>query len=237
ARGECRTSSQQNRHQREPDPGDGSCHVQLLPRDSVLRVSPPRQQDPGERQRSLRRVIGCLVVAHIALTTRCQRKGIPTFTAEEILMRRRVVDTTDSTIDVAIEDPIPLGLGRRSLLKGALASAPMLLVGPSLFNPRVARAAGSMGPSTTTEPYLVPSLPGVKTVSILTTGDSVNGYRMVGIPDGLGAFRGRRGDFTLLVNHEITAQVPGIVRAHGSAGAFVSRWRIDRRTLTVLEGQ
>jgi hypothetical protein len=152
-------------------------------------------------------------------------------------MRRRVVDTAGSTNEAMFEDAIPLGLGRRSLLKGALASAPMLLVGPSLFNPRAARAAGSTGPSTTTEPYLVPSVPGVKTVSILTTGDSVNSYRLVGIPDGLGAFRGRRGDFTLLVNHEITAQVPGIVRAHGSAGAFVSRWRIDRKTLTVLEGQ
>jgi hypothetical protein len=60
---------------------------------------------------------------------------------------------------------------------------------------------------------------------------------MVGIPDGLGAFRSRRGDLTLLMNHEITAQRPGVVRAHGSNGAFVSRWTIDRKTLEVLKGE
>ena len=54
---------------------------------------------------------------------------------------------------------------------------------------------------------------------------------MVGIPDGLGAFRSGHREFTLLMNHEITAGAPGIVRAHGSNGAFVSRWTIDSETL------
>jgi hypothetical protein len=60
---------------------------------------------------------------------------------------------------------------------------------------------------------------------------------MVGIPDGLGAFRTGHREFTLLMNHEITAGAPGIVRAHGSNGAFVSRWAIDSETLRVYKGR
>jgi hypothetical protein len=74
-------------------------------------------------------------------------------------------------------------------------------------------------------------------VSILTVGDSVQGYRMVGIPDGLGAFSSGHKQFTLLMNHEITTGAPGIVRAHGSSGAFVSRWTINTDTLKVVKGQ
>ena len=127
-------------------------------------------------------------------------------------------------------------LGRRSFLKGALATAPLLLGGPSLLKPARALAQGGLAPSTTTEPYLVPTLPGVRTIPILTTGDSIRGYRMVGIPDGLGAFNSDGHDFTLIMNHELLA-TNGIARGHGSKGAFVSRWKIDRRTLEVLKGE
>jgi hypothetical protein len=101
-------------------------------------------------------------------------------------------------------------------------------------------SAQSIGPSTATEPYLLPSPtlpPGtVKTISILSVGDDVQGYRMVGVPDGLGAFRAGEGKFALLMNHELGATL-GRVRAHGSTGALVSRWRIDRETLKVLKGE
>ncbi|HKQ63691.1 MAG TPA: phytase [Methylomirabilota bacterium] len=127
-------------------------------------------------------------------------------------------------------------LGRRSFLKGALATAPLLLGGPSLLKPARALAHRGLAPSTTTEPYLVPTLPGVRTIPILTTGDSIRGYRMVGIPDGLGAFNSDGHDFTLIMNHELLA-TNGIARGHGSKGAFVSRWKIDRRTLEVLKGE
>jgi len=104
-------------------------------------------------------------------------------------MRRETTGSNESTHDRSSGDTLSRGIDRRSVLKGALATAPLLLVGPSLVRPRQARAASNMGPSTTTEPYLVPSIAGVRTVSILTVGDSIGGYRMVGIPDGLGAFR------------------------------------------------
>ena len=77
--------------------------------------------------------------------------------------------------------------------------------------------------------------PGVVSKAILTVGDSVGGYRLVGIPDGLGAFDNGNGTFTLLVNHEIP-QTLGVTRAHGAKGAFVSKWIIRKDDLGVIDG-
>jgi len=129
---------------------------------------------------------------------------------------------------------------RRSALLGLvaalLAAVPVAAAEPS-----------SIGPSTGTEPYVLPSLPGVSTTSILTVGDTVGGYPMVGIPDGLGAFdnhdgqpgRGGRdnaGTFTLLMNHEI-GPAQGAVHDHGATGAFISRWVINKGDLSVVSGE
>lgn len=97
-------------------------------------------------------------------------------------------------------------------------------------------AAQVTGPSTATEPYVLPSTSGVTTVSVLTTGDSVGGYRMVGVPDGSGAWNETDDTFNLVVNHELESN-RGVVRAHGAIGSFVSRWLIDRDTLQVLSGR
>ncbi|MGV3511301.1 MAG: alkaline phosphatase PhoX [Novosphingobium sp.] len=97
-----------------------------------------------------------------------------------------------------------------------------------------------IGPSTTTAPYLLAVEPNVRFTSIATVGnvldtnDNGTPYRMVGIPDGLGAFDNGNGTFTLLMNHELGA-TQGIVRAHGATGAFVSQWVIDKTTLQVLD--
>jgi hypothetical protein len=106
-----------------------------------------------------------------------------------------------------------------------------------------ALAVASAGPSSSHSPYVLPSRPDVDTLSLLTVGDNVPGtdgdgpgYQMVGIPDGLGAYRSGRDTFTLLTNHELRAD-NGIVRDHGATGAFVSKWTIDRDTLEVLEGE
>jgi len=95
---------------------------------------------------------------------------------------------------------------------------------------------GDVGPSTTTEPYLVATQPGAQVKSIFTVGDSVQGYRMVGAPDGLGAYANGDGTFTLLMNHELGERA-GAVRAHGARGAFVSEWKIRARDLAVLAGR
>ena len=96
-------------------------------------------------------------------------------------------------------------------------------------------SAQSSGPSSSASPYVVPSLPVVQTASILTVGDWVGGYRMVGIPDGLGAFDNDDGTFTLLMNHEL-GNGSGVLRDHGAKGAFVSRWIVDKSTLNVISG-
>ncbi|MGQ0680782.1 hypothetical protein [Bradyrhizobium sp.] len=92
------------------------------------------------------------------------------------------------------------------------------------------------GVSSSQTPYLLSSDPHVYTESLLTVGDSVNGYKMAGIPDGLGAFDNGDGTFTVLMNHELR-DTAGIVRAHGAIGAFVSEWVIDKTTLEVLSGK
>ncbi|WP_395139892.1 alkaline phosphatase PhoX [Armatimonas sp.] len=87
------------------------------------------------------------------------------------------------------------------------------------------------GSSTTTAAYILPTASDVKTISILTVGDSIGGYRLVGIPDGQGAYGNGDGTFSLLVNHELVATA-GVNRAHGQKGAFVSQWNIDANTNT-----
>ncbi len=99
------------------------------------------------------------------------------------------------------------------------------------------------GPNSSQSPYVLRSQPGVVTKAILTVGDSVNlkpdgvmPYRMVGIPDGLGAFDNGDGTFTLLMNHELGG-TSGVIRGHGAQGAFVSKWIIRTEDLTVLSGE
>jgi Bacterial protein of unknown function (DUF839) len=99
-----------------------------------------------------------------------------------------------------------------------------------------AAPGAEQGPSSSQSPYLVRSTPGIVTESILTTGDPVGAYRMAGIPDGLGAFDNGDGTFTVLINHEIAANL-GVVRAHGAKGAFVSKWVVDSDTLQVTHGE
>jgi len=94
---------------------------------------------------------------------------------------------------------------------------------------------GETGPSTSQTPYLLPSVPDAKFTSILTATEAVGGYKMCGTPDGLGAFDNGNGTFTVLMNHEF-GNAAGAVRAHGSKGAFVSRWVINKNDLSVVSG-
>lgn len=125
-----------------------------------------------------------------------------------------------------------------------------------------APAVAAPGGFTTAAPrYVIPSAAGVETTAILTVGDAVpeadagtdatdpgglpqDGlYRMVGVPDGLGAFRnygtdadgGGGGTFTVLMNHEIGPGA-GVVRDHGSRGGFISRWVLRTSDLSVISG-
>jgi serralysin len=100
------------------------------------------------------------------------------------------------------------------------------------------------GPSTTQTPYVVATDTGVWFTSILSAGDQVGlkdgpanagqPWRMVGIPDGLGAFDNGDGTITVLLNHELGA-TSGVVRDHGATGAFVSKLIIDKASLEVQQ--
>ena len=102
----------------------------------------------------------------------------------------------------------------------------------------MAFATGHTGVSSSASPYLVEVAggPAVDVFSILSVGDSVTNtdgstYRMVGIPDGLGAYNNGDGTMTVLMNHELVT-TQGIARAHQagtgqSGGSFVSQWTIN----------
>jgi hypothetical protein len=82
--------------------------------------------------------------------------------------------------------------------------------------------------------------------SLITVGDAAqNGYRMVGIPDGLGALGGKfdngryvadKAFMTLFMNHELGGTA-GVPRAHGTTGAFVSQWTLDLNSLEMRAGE
>lgn len=106
----------------------------------------------------------------------------------------------------------------------------------------VASAQGTRGPSSSQDPYLVsvPGGPAIQAYSILTSGDTIGGYRFEGIPDGVGAYSNGDGTMTVLVNHELGA-TQGVTRAHGGTGSFVSRFVVSTTPgpnfLQVLSGR
>ena len=98
------------------------------------------------------------------------------------------------------------------------------------------------GPSSSQTPYLSPTAPGWSATAVLTVGDKVGNYQMVGIVDGLGAFNNFDGTITLLAAHEIQSvassfgSAVGTTRSHGAVGAFVSKWVINTSTWQVVSG-
>ena len=97
------------------------------------------------------------------------------------------------------------------------------------------------GPSSSQTSYLTPTAPGWSATSLLTVGDSIGGYLMIGIPDGLGAYSNGNGTMTVLANHEIgndytTGVLKGTARAHGIGGGTVSKWVINTSTWQVISG-
>lgn len=121
---------------------------------------------------------------------------------------------------------------RETLVAVAVSTA----VGP-------AAVLAATGPNSSQIPYLYPVAPGIEFTSILTVGDQVKKkyagdetYRMVGLPDGLGAYDNHDGTITVLMNHEL-GKTAGVPRAHGGIGAFVSKWQIRKSDLKVLNGE
>src|SRR4051812_22442783 len=90
------------------------------------------------------------------------------------------------------------------------------------------------GPSTTTDPFLLASEPNVRFVSITTSGDPLPSDGVFGgIPDGIGAYDNGDGTITVLVNHEL-GSAAGLMRDHGSTGAYIDVLTIDQATLQIV---
>lgn len=115
-----------------------------------------------------------------------------------------------------------LGISSLGLATGTAAQH---ITGPNSSQPPYQRVFSSVAPA------------GSKIVSVLSENDAVGGYRFAGIPDGIGAFDNGDSTFTVVVNHE-HGNTSGVTRAHGSKGAFVSKWVIkkDPNNLQVLSG-
>ena len=123
----------------------------------------------------------------------------------------------------------------------------LLSVGTLSFVTSLSVAVTQKGPSTTTDPYLKTHLLNTTVESILTVDDGTvtktggGTTELVGIPDGIGVIDGddltpaEPGFFYLLVNHELNSG-QGATRDHGSQGAFVSKWKINKTTHEVVEG-
>jgi len=108
-------------------------------------------------------------------------------------------------------------------------------INPSISFASSTILSGITGISSSQTPYITPIKPGVQFTSIISVGDAVGGYKMAGIPDGLGAFDNGDSTFTILMNHEISSTL-GVVRAHGFIGTYVSKWVVNKSDLSVISG-
>ncbi len=117
-----------------------------------------------------------------------------------------------------------------------------------------AHADSFTGPQSSQTPYVVPTADGWQVTSLITVGDSAkeSPYVLVGIPDGMGAVAGKFAEngtyvadkafMTVFLNHEISSDPPplnnpGVPRAHGTNGAFVSQWTVHLNSLQVKWGE
>lgn len=140
---------------------------------------------------------------------------------------------------------IPLLQSR--LLQSRLLQSAALGIGLALAA-AVAQAQSFTGPQSSQPPYIVPSAPGWEVTALISAGDRARdgAYRMVGLPDGMGALPGRFAEndeylddkayLTVFLNHELAAGA-GAVRAHGQSGAFVSQWTLRLDGMEVIHGQ
>jgi hypothetical protein len=99
--------------------------------------------------------------------------------------------------------------------------------------------AGSAAPArdpgfkTAKPPYLAPMVAGAAVDPILSAGDTIGGYQMSGIPDGLGAYK-QSGSVQLLMNHELGRSFPGVPPG---VDARITKLAINRHTHGVTAAQ
>src|SRR2546423_2513694 len=92
---------------------------------------------------------------------------------------------------------------KRLMALVAVATGVLVLAGAAL-------AGQDPGFKTAKPAYLVPMTPGVVTDQIISTGDTIGGYQMTGIPDGLGAFKDGGDTLQVYMNHELGISFPAV---------------------------
>jgi hypothetical protein len=101
----------------------------------------------------------------------------------------------------------------------------------------LAAVAGRVLGATSVKPYVTPIGTEYEVTALFSADDRApllggapgDEYRMVGIPDGLGAHPNGDGTSTLYMNHELgfTAQSEPVVGGAKNRGAIVSQWILD----------
>ena len=121
-----------------------------------------------------------------------------------------------------------------------------MLVGASVTAVVAATAAATVvtyrtGPSSSANPYVVAAdgSPVREIVSILTVGDSIGGFQLLGIPDGIGSFM--EGDnVRIAIDHEHTSAMNSgqhpFQSGSVSGGSSISKWLVNPATFEVLSG-
>ena len=126
-------------------------------------------------------------------------------------------------------DPVQVRIRRSIRVLVGAVSAALLAV--------TMTAAGSVSAATAVKPYVEPVGGEYRVKALFSVDDRVpllggaqgQQYRMVGIPDGLGAHPNRDGTSTLYMNHELafTALSEPVVGGPKNRGAIVSQWILD----------
>ena len=114
-------------------------------------------------------------------------------------------------------------------------SPSLLFVSLLAFGVHCFAASAEAQPS---QAWLKPTSETWKVTPLLNVGDAVGAknYRMVGIPDGLGALDNGDGTLAIYMNHEIGKE-QGKNRKHFGRGAFVSHWTLDIASLKITDGE
>ena len=82
--------------------------------------------------------------------------------------------------------------------------------------------------------YLVPMVPGAVVDPIISTGDTIGGYQMSGIPDGGGAYKDSGDTLQVLINHELGISFPAVPPG---VDTRISKFTLNRKTHGVLDAQ
>ena len=111
-------------------------------------------------------------------------------------------------------------------------------VAVAAFVAALAAAGAAIAAIAPIKPYTVGIASGYETKRLLSVGDTVpetsnpsKQYRMIGIPDGLGAHPSGRGTVTAYMNHELVAAALSEPNVGGplNRGAFVSKYLLDKK--------